>query len=117
MSMPVTARHPLRRLFTTLTEQAVMNSLGVGDPKIIDYLAELLLRLVHVDASWRLSTAQGKRLEEVAEMVAEAESEGRSVGSAREMHRHIGDFTLFWAGAYPEALRYFRAPLRKDHLI
>jgi len=23
----------------------------------------------------------------------------------RELHRHIGDFTLFWAGVYPEALR------------
>ena len=23
----------------------------------------------------------------------------------REVHRHIGDFTLFWTGVYPEALR------------
>ena len=23
----------------------------------------------------------------------------------REIHRHIGDFTLFWTGVYPETLR------------
>ena len=35
----------------------------------------------------------------------------------REVHRHIGDFTLFWTGVYPEALPRLRASLRKDHLI
>jgi hypothetical protein len=35
------------------------------------------------------------------------------VGDARrEAHRHIGDFTLFWAGVYPEALR---KPRRNRH--
>jgi hypothetical protein len=24
---------------------------------------------------------------------------------AAELYRHVGDFTLFWAGVYPEALR------------
>ena len=35
----------------------------------------------------------------------------------REVQRHIGDFTLFWTGVYPEALPKLRASLRKDHLI
>src|SRR5438132_9769166 len=112
--MSVPGRDPLRQLFTALTEHAFIHSLGVADPKLVDYLAELLIRFVHVDSIWRLRSAQGKRLEEVAEMMAEAESDGRSVGSTREIHRHIGDFTLFWAGAYPEALRQLRAPLSKD---
>ena len=38
----------------------------------------------------------------VHEMVEEA---GARLGDAkRELHLHIGDFTLFWAGIYPEAL-------------
>jgi hypothetical protein len=117
MSTPVPARHPLRQLFAALTEHAFIESLGLADPKLIDYLTELLIRFVHVDAIWRLRSIQGKRLEEVAEMLVEAESERRSVGSTREIHRHIGDFTLFWAGAYPEVLRELCAPLRKDHLV
>ena len=33
------------------------------------------------------------------------------------MHRHIGDFTLFWTGVYPEALKRLRSLLNKDHFI
>ena len=39
----------------------------------------------------------------VAELVAEASE--RLGDAKRELHQHIGDFTLFWAGVYPEALR------------
>ena len=117
MSVPISARHPLRRLLAAMTEQTFIHSLGIGDPKLTGYLADLLVRFVHVDQIWRLHSVQGKRLEEVAEMMAEAELEGRSVRSTREIHRHIGDFTLFWAGAYPEAVHGFHTPLRKDHLI
>ena len=115
--MSISARHPLRRLLSALTEQTFINSLGVGDPKLTGYLADLLVRFFHVDEIWRLRSAHGKRLEEVAEMMTEAELEGRSARSTREIHRHIGDFTLFWTGTYPEALSQFRTPLRKDHLI
>ena len=33
-----------------------------------------------------------------------AEAEARVGEARREVHRHIGDFTLFWTGVYPEAL-------------
>jgi hypothetical protein len=117
MQQPIPTGHPLRRFFCALTEQTFIDSLGVGDPKITDYLADLLTRFVHVDSIWRLRSAQGKPLTEVAEMMAHAENDGLSAGSTREIHRHIGDFTLFWSGAYPEALSHLRAPLCKDHLI
>jgi len=35
----------------------------------------------------------------------------------REVYRHIGDFTLFWTGVYPEALKRLRSVLTKDHFI
>ena len=109
--------HPLRRLFAGLTEQTFMNLLGVADPRLTDYLSELLSRFVHLDAVYRLRNTRGRRLEEVADMVIEAEglpAEGRT---RREVHRHIGDFTLFWTGVYPEALRRLRSALSKDHFI
>jgi hypothetical protein len=109
--------HPLRRLFAGLTEQTFMNRLGVADPRLTDYLSELLSRFIHLDAVYRLRNAEGRRLEEVADMVLEAAGlppEGRT---RREVHRHIGDFTLFWTGVYPEALRRLRSALSKDHFI
>jgi hypothetical protein len=45
------------------------------------------------------------------------EAEARIGEARREAHRHIGDFTLFWIGVYPEALPRLRSPDRKDHLI
>jgi hypothetical protein len=109
--------HPLRRLFTGLTEQAFITSLGVADPPLIDYLSELLSRFVHIDAIFRLRNTQGKRLEEVADMMIEAEALPPQGRTRREIYRHIGDFTLFWTGVYPEALNRLRSVLSKDHFI
>src|SRR5437016_11685025 len=109
--------HPLRRLFAGLTEHAFVTTLGVADPRLVDYLSLLLSRFVHIDALYRLRNAKGRRLEEVADMVFEAEAlppEGRT---RREVHRHIGDFTLFWTGVYPEMLKRLRSVLTKDHFI
>src|SRR5256885_6007145 len=46
-----------------------------------------------------------------------AEALPRGGGTSRGVHRHIGDFTLFWTGVYPEALKRLRSVLRKDHFI
>jgi hypothetical protein len=109
--------HPLRRLFAGLTEQTFQTTLGLADPPLIDYLSELLSRFIHVDAIYRLRNGSGRRLEEVAEMMIEAEAMPPEGRTRREVHRHIGDFTLFWTGVYPEALRHLRSALTRDHFI
>lgn len=109
--------HPLYRLFSGLTEHTFIHTLGLADPQLTDYLSILLARCIHMDGLFRLRNPQGKKLEEVVEMVIEAEAlppEGRT---RREVHRHIGDFTLFWTGVYPEALDRLRSILSKDHFI
>lgn len=109
--------HPLRRLFAGLTEQTFVEVLGIGDPPLVDYLSILLSRFIHMDAIYRLCNAQGRRLEEVADMMLEAESMPPEGRTRREVYRHIGDFTLFWTGVYPEMLQRLRSVLRKDHFI
>jgi hypothetical protein len=109
--------HPLRRLFAGVTEVTFQTQLGVADPNLIDYLSALLSRFVGADAIYRLRNAAGRRLEQVADMVAEVVDlppEGRTT---REMHRHIGDFALFWTGVYPEALARLRSAACKDCFI
>jgi aminopeptidase N len=111
------ADHPLRRYFAGLTEHAFIESLGVADPQLTDYLSTLLSRFIHMDTIYKLRSGAGKRLEEVADMLMEVEElppEGRT---SREVHRHIGDFTLFWTGVFPEALKRLRSSLHKDHFI
>jgi hypothetical protein len=109
--------HPLRRLFAGITEHTFISQLGVGDPQLIDYLSALLSRFIHMDAVNRLRNSSGKRLEEVAEMLLEAETLPAEGRTRREYHRHIGDFTLFWTGVYPEALNRLRSALKKDSFI
>jgi aminopeptidase N len=109
--------HPLRRLFSGLTEQTFLSSLGVADPPLTDYLSELLSRFIAMDAIYRLRGLEGKRLEEVVAMVLEAEAVPPEGRTHREMHRHIGDFTLFWTGVYPEALKRLRSAFTRDQFV
>jgi hypothetical protein len=111
------ANHPLRRMFAGLTEHAFIGAIGVADPPLIDYLSELLTRFTHFGAVYRLQGSHGRPLTEVAEMVMEAEEippEGRT---KREYHRHIGDFTLFWTGLFPEAVKRQATGWSRDSFV
>ncbi len=108
--------HPLHRLFRGLTEYAFMNELGIGDPTLVGYVAELLASFVPRQSIWRLHDAQGRELTHVTEMVAEAEATSNEA-RRRECHRHVGDFTLFWTGVYPEALSKLQGGCTPDALV
>ena len=111
----ITGRH-VRRFFEGLVRYAFFEQLGVPDTRLTDYLAELLCRFVRMDAIFDVRDLQGRKLEGVAEMLEEVD---KSLSPAREraIHKHIGDFVLFWAGIYPEFLRHLRAPYKKDQMI
>ncbi len=111
------ADKPLRHYFSGLTEQTFMADLGVADPPLIDYLSTLLSRFVHIDTIYRLRSGAGQRLVEVADMLMEAEAVPPQGRTSREMHRHIGDFTLFWTGVYPDILKNLRTSICKDQFL
>jgi hypothetical protein len=115
--LPLRADHPVRRLFAGITEHTFLDVIGMGDPQLVDYLSSLLSRFIHVDEIQRLRDSRGTRLEQVADMLAEAEALPEEGRTRREVYRHIGDFTLFWTGVYPEALGRLRSVMRKDHFI
>jgi hypothetical protein len=108
--------HPLHRLFRGLTENTFMSELGIGDPPLVQYVAELLAGFVASQSLWKLRDVQGRPLVEVTAMVAEAEATG-DTDRKRECHRHVGDYTLFWTGVYPEALGHLRRTCSPDALI
>lgn len=115
MKPVLTSEESLRRLFAAMTEQTFQVDLGVADPPLIDYLVDLLVRFVRADSLFRIRDTKGRRLEEVADMLTEAGQ--RQARPQREIYRHIGDFTLFWSGVFPEALAKRQAAHTKDHLI
>ena len=94
---------PMQRYFAGLAESTFNTQLGIVDPPLIDYVSGLLIRFVRNDSVHSFRSVTGQPMMTIAEMVAEASA--RLGDAKRELHQHIGDFTLFWAGVYPEALR------------
>jgi hypothetical protein len=106
----VSRGHPLFRLLAELTQRNFTANLGWPDTEVIGYLTEVLVDFVHVDRLYRIRDARGRRVEEVAEMLAEGDILHRADSLERErtVHKHIGDYTLFMAGVFPEFVRRLR---------
>ena len=105
----------LDRFFTGLSEYVFHSQLGVVDTQLVDYVSDLLVRFSRTDTMHRVRMLDGRRATEVVAMVAEAE---QRLGEARrEVHRHIGDYTLFWTGVYPEALREMQSKDTPDRFV
>jgi hypothetical protein len=99
-----------------LTETTFMAELGIGDPTLVGYMAELLASFVPSESVWRIRDRNGQPLAQVTRMVAEAESAGDQKRRS-ECHRHVGDYTLFWTGVYPEALAKLQGAASPDCLV
>ena len=88
MSPVLSGNDQLRRLFAAMTENVFQVDLGIADPLLTDYIADLLCRFVRMEAIIKIRDARGRRLEDVAAMLVEAEQ--RLAKPKREIHRHIG---------------------------
>lgn len=112
MALALTSEHQLHNLFSGLAEQTFEVEYGIADPPLIDYLSDMLVRFVRLEAVFAIRDEVGQRLDQVVDMLREAEA--REAEPRREVHRHIGDFTLFWTGVYPEGLLKLKQIDRPD---
>src|SRR3712207_5024440 len=98
--------HPLRRLFDELVTRHLAQGALVHDATLAHYVSGVLTDFTHVDNLYRIRNARGRRVEEVAEMLIEANPllNAASFDREREVRRHVGDFTLFFTGLFPEAV-------------
>ncbi|NOT00437.1 MAG: hypothetical protein HOP29_07390 [Phycisphaerales bacterium] len=112
-------RHPLHRLFAGLTEDAFYAQVGVCDPRVVEYLVVLLLEFVHVDRLYKLRDPRGRRIESLTEMLSvdRRDLQERSGLTEGELHRYLGDFSLFWSGVFPEGMRYQPGGVHPDRLL
>src|SRR2546427_7590570 len=105
MESRIPEHHPLRKLFGALAERAFTEKLGWPDFNVSDYISKLLVEFTRTDHLYRIKSAKGEQLEAVVDLLYESEVThgSRSFEREREVHRHIGDFTLFMAGLFPQA--------------
>ena len=106
----------LQSLFDELVTRNFGESLRLSDREIISYLADLLTRFSRAESLYPIRDAEGKTIEDVGEMLLASNPllEAPSFDREREIRKHIGDFTLFFAGLFPEAVNRWR--LRRQRL-
>jgi len=108
-------RSTIERFFSGLSEYIFQSKLGVVDVQLIDYISDMLLRFVRMDTVHRVRRNNGRPATELVQMMVEAE---KRIGLAkRDVHRHIGDVSLFWSGMYPERLRRLKPERSPDGFL
>lgn len=122
MGTPIPARHPLRQLFGALTEKSFTEHLGWPDLNVTSYVSNLLVDFTRTDQLYKIRNRQDKPVDTVMDLLFESETmlEAQSLDRERDVHQHIGDFTLFMAGLFPEYLRRLKtasAIYHKDFLV
>jgi hypothetical protein len=116
----VSPNHPLRVLFAELIQSRLVGTAQLNDRAVATYVASMLVDFCHVENLYRIRDAKGRPLEDVAEMLIASNPllEGRSFVYEREVRKHIGDYTLFLGGLFPEYLAHIqRKKTRLDSFV
>ena len=109
--------HPLRQLFMELVGRHYAQEIGIRDPQVVSYVAHLLTEFCDVEQLLKIRNAAGRPLGDVGEMLLESDpvhGPAPSFDRERQVRKHIGDYTLFFAGMFPESINHYR--LRRQRL-
>src|ERR1039458_6443485 len=109
--MEIPETHPLQQLFLELVGRHYAEEIGIRDPQVVGYVAHLLSEFCDVEQLLKIRNAAGKPLNDVGEMLIESDpiyGPAPSFDRERQVRKHIGDFTLFYAGMFPESINHYR---------
>src|SRR5215475_2294897 len=109
--------HPLQKLFMELVARHYAEEIGIGDSELIGYVAHLLTEFCDAEQLFKIRNSAGKPLMDVGEMLVESNpvfGPAASFDRERQVRKHIGDYTLFFAGMFPESINHLR--LRRQRL-
>lgn len=110
--------HPLRKLFQdVVNQQYCSNCVGLRDQELCGYVANVLCEFCEEANLHKIHNAAGAGLSDVGEMLLEADpvyGPAPSFDRERQVRKHIGDYTLFFAGLFPESINHWR--LRRQRL-
>ncbi len=113
----ISETHPLRQMFRELVEESFTAGVGLRDSGIKEYVANVLTEFCEVENLHKVRNAAGRPLSDVGEMLLQSDpifGDAPSFDHEREVRKHIGDYTLFYAGMLPEAINHVR--LRRQRL-
>ncbi len=103
--------HPLRMLFHELVTDTY-GHIGIFDHELASYVSRILTDFCNSDRLYPVRDAQGRPLREVGEMLVASDpvhGTAASFDAEREIRKHIGDYTLFLTGMYPQSMHLWRS--------
>jgi hypothetical protein len=109
--------HPLQKLFVEMVGRHYAEEIGLRDPQVVAYVAHLLAEFCEADQLFKIKNAAGRPLNDVGEMLLQSDpvfGPAPSFDRERQVRKHIGDYTLFFAGMFPESINHYR--LRRDRV-
>lgn len=109
--------HPLRQFFSDLVSRNYESGVGLRDVEISHYVARMLADFCELEQLYRIRDSAGRPLHDVGRMLMESNpvfGDAPSFDREREVRKHIGDYTLFFTGMFPEAINHIR--LRRERL-
>ena len=109
--------HPLRQFFTEMVGRHYAEEIGIRDPQLIAYVAHLLTEFCDAEQLFKVHDAANRPIDDVGGMLLESDpvyGPAPSFDRERQVRKHIGDYTLFFTGMFPEAINRFR--LRRQRL-
>jgi hypothetical protein len=98
----------LRQLFHKVVADCYSRYTGLRDPELTSYVADILSDFADLDRLYGMRDEQGTPIEEVSRMLEASDpvyGTAPSFIAERAMRKHIGDYSLFHAGMYPEIFR------------
>jgi hypothetical protein len=98
--------HPLRELFRNALDFGLR--LNPSENSLItDYIEEeILCEFIHTDNLYKIKGPSRKGLDDIADMLAEGDMliNAQSFDREFQVHKHIGDYTLFMLSMFPYAI-------------
>jgi hypothetical protein len=107
----------LQQMFVELVGRHYAEEIGLRDPQLTAYVAHLLTEFCEAEQLFKICNTTGRALADVGEMMLESDpvyGPAPSFDRERQVRKHIGDYTLFFAGMFPESINRFR--LRRDRI-
>jgi len=99
--------HPIEPFFHQAVRNSYEGKLGLHDPDVTDYVARLLCEFSQSENLYKVRDDAGRPIEELTDMMLAADpvhGTAPSFDAERALRKHIGDYALFVAGMYPEAI-------------
>ena len=109
--------HPLEPFFQQAVRNSYEGKLGLNDPDVTAYVARLLCEFSEADKLYKVRDEAGRPIEELREMMQASDpvhGTASSFDAERAVRKHIGDYALFVAGMYPEAMGSNRRMRRRQ---